>query len=204
MTDGVVGSEKQIAQYGDLIKREGKKLSQMVEQILEYAGARSGRQRYDLRETDVKTIVENALAECQPLLNEKSFTVETEMAENLPAIFADENALSRAIQNLITNAVKYGDGSVWIKVTATDGGGGRVKISVEDKGIGISQKDAANIFAPFYRAKSVVDAQIHGNGLGLSLVKQIIEAHKGEVKVESEAGKGSKFTIELKSEKVKR
>ncbi|MDQ6786188.1 MAG: HAMP domain-containing histidine kinase [Acidobacteriota bacterium] len=203
LTDGIVNSEKQIAQYGDLIKREGKKLSQMVEQILEFAGARSGRRQYDLREADVKTIVENALAECQPLLNEKGFTVETSVAENLPKILADENALSHAIQNLITNAVKYGDGSRWIKVAAS-GDSECIKILIEDKGIGIAPKDVSNIFTPFYRAKSVVDAQIHGNGLGLSLVKQTVEAHGGKISVESAIGKGSRFTIEMKSGKVKR
>ena len=72
---------------------------------------------------------------------------------------------------------------------------------VEDKGIGIAPKDLAHVFEPFFRAKAVVDEQIHGNGLGLSIVKQIAEAHKGAVKVESELGKGSKFTIELPLQK---
>lgn len=196
LTDGVVNSEPQVRQYGGLIKREGKKLSAMVEQILEFAGARSGRKKYDLRETDVKAVIENALDECQSLIAEKGFTVEKEIDENLPGISADANALSHTIQNLITNAVKYSNGSKWIKISASRGQG-RVKITVEDRGIGIAPKDISNIFTPFYRAKSVVDAQIHGNGLGLSLVKQTVKAHEGKILVESETGKGSKFTIHL-------
>jgi signal transduction histidine kinase len=196
LTDGVINSEKRVAQYGNLIKREGKKLSAMVEQILEFAGARSGRQKYDLRETDVKNVVEKAIGECQSLIAEKNFTVETEIQADLPKISADSNALSHAIQNLITNAVKYGGEDRWLKISAANGDG-RVKIAVEDRGIGIDAKDKSNIFSPFYRAKSVVDAQIHGNGLGLSLVKQTVEAHGGKILVESEKGKGSKFIIHL-------
>jgi signal transduction histidine kinase len=196
LTDGVISSEAQIEKYGNLIKREGKKLSQMVEQILEFAGARSGRKKYDLRENDVKKIIENAVKDCQSLIEEKDFTVEKEIAENLPKITADANALNQAIQNLIVNSIKYGNGNKWLKISAKNGDG-KVKISVEDKGIGISKKETAQIFQPFYRAKSVVDAQIHGNGLGLSLVKQTAEAHGGKITVESELGKGSRFTIHL-------
>ena len=76
-------------------------------------------------------------------------------------------------------------------------GGGAGKISVEDHGIGISKSDLRQVFEPFYRSQEVVDAQIHGNGLGLALVKQIAEAHGGRVTAESEVGKGSIFTIEL-------
>jgi signal transduction histidine kinase len=196
LTDGVISTEKQISQYGNLIKREGKKLSAMVEQILEFAGARSGRKKYDMRETDVKQVIENALAECRNLIAEKGFTVETEIAENLPKISADANALSHSIQNLIINSVKYSDENKWIKISASNGER-RLKIAVEDRGIGISPKDAANIFTPFYRAKAVVDAQIHGNGLGLSLVNQTVKAHGGKVLVETRLGKGSKFVIHL-------
>lgn len=196
LTDGVVRNEGQVSQYGKLITREGKKLSAMVEQILEFAGARSGKRKYDFRETNAERILAKAVAECQPLIDEKGFVLETEIAANLPGISADENALSQAIQNLIGNGLKYSNGSKWLKIMASNGGGS-LKIAVEDKGIGIAPKDAAHIFEPFYRAKAVVDEQIHGNGLGLSLVKQIVEAHKGKIKVKSEPGKGSRFTIEL-------
>jgi signal transduction histidine kinase len=196
LADGITNEREKVSRYGTLIKREGKKLSSMVEQILEFAGARSGKRKYDFRETNVEKVIDDAIAECQTLIDEKGFAVETEIAENLPFVSADEKALTQAVQNLIANALKYSNGERWLKISACNGGK-RVKITVEDKGIGIEKKEIAKVFEPFFRSKSVVDAQIHGNGLGLSLVKQIVEAHKGEVKVESEIGKGSKFTIEL-------
>ncbi len=196
LADGVAKDEMQVSRYGDLIKDEGKKLSKMVEQILDFAGADSGKKKYDFRETNVNEIIENALAECQPLIDEKGINVQKEITENLSEIAADKTALTQAVQNLIVNSIKYSNGEKFIKISARNGGG-LIKIKVEDKGIGIAKDDLKHIFEPFFRAKSVVDEQIHGNGLGLSLVKQIVEAHGGKINVESELGKGSKFTIEL-------
>lgn len=199
LADGVAKEDLQVARYGDLIKGEGRKLSAMVEQILDFAGANSGRKKYSFAETRVAFIIENALAECRPLIDEKGVSVETNIADGLPVIKADPIAMSQAIQNLILNSIKYSNGDKRLNVSASNGDG-KVKISVEDHGIGISKSDLRQIFEPFYRSKEVVDAQIHGNGLGLSLVKQIAEAHGGRVFAISELGKGSTFTIELKSE----
>jgi len=196
LADGVTKEKEKVSRYGDLIKREGKKLSSMVEQILEFAGARSGKRKYDFRETNVEKVIIEAIAECQPLISEKGFLLETNISENLPTVSADEKALTQAVQNLIANALKFSNGEKWLKVSAQNGEG-RVKITVEDKGIGIEKREVRKVFEPFFRSKTVVDAQIHGNGLGLSLVKQIVEAHRGEIKVESEVGRGSKFTIHL-------
>lgn len=196
LADGVTQEKVQVSRYGNLIKTEGRKLSQMVEQILEFAGARSGRRKYNFTETQVAQIIENAVKECELLITEKDFTVEKDIAADLPAIFADKNVLSQAVQNLIINSIKYDDGSRFIKISACQNNGG-VNITVEDSGIGIAKGDLSKVFAPFYRAKSIVDAQIHGSGLGLSLVKQSVEAHGGKIKVESEIGRGSRFVIHL-------
>jgi signal transduction histidine kinase len=200
LADGVAKEDRQVARYGDLIKGEGKKLSTMVEQILEFAGANSGRQKYSFSTVDVGDVVDDALAQCQAMIESGGFMIETDLQKDLPAVSADKAALSSAVQNLIANSVKYSNGSAWIKVSATNGGE-RIKIAVEDKGIGISASELRQIFEPFYRAKEVVDAQISGNGLGLNLVKKIVEAHGGKVLVESTRGAGSKFTIELPQDK---
>lgn len=196
LADGVAKDKEQVSRYGDLIKGEGKKLSAMVEQILEFAGARSGKKKYNFAKADLAEITRDAVAACSSIASEKDFVLDTAIPETLPIGRADSEALLRAVQNLIANSIKYSNGSRWARVAA-ENGGGTVKISVEDRGIGISPDDAKKIFEPFFRSAEVVDAQIHGNGLGLSLVKEIAEAHGGSVSVTSEIGKGSKFTIEV-------
>ncbi|MEO8041866.1 MAG: HAMP domain-containing sensor histidine kinase, partial [Acidobacteriota bacterium] len=199
LADGVAKEGGQVARYGELIKGEGKKLSGMVEQILEFAGANSGKQKYSFAPVDVTDVIKDALNECRPLIESGGFTVDTDLKTDLPKISADKSALSSAIQNLIANSVKYSKGASWIKISAANGDGW-IKIVVEDKGIGVSTGELRQIFEPFYRSKQVVDAQISGNGLGLNLVKKIVEAHGGNVSVESTVGAGSKFTIALQQQ----
>ena len=196
LADGVAKEEVQVARYGNLIKGEGKKLSAMVEQILEFAGANSGNRKFSFSSVDVQDVVEEAIGECGPMIEARGGAVETDVKPGLPAVSADRVALVSAIQNLIANSVKYSDGSPWVRISASNGAG-QIKIAVEDRGIGISGDELGKIFEPFYRSKEVVDAQISGNGLGLNLVKKIVEAHGGKVSVESTVGAGSTFTIQL-------
>jgi signal transduction histidine kinase len=200
LADGVVNSPRKVADYGEVIYREGRRLTEMVEQALEFAGAQSGRRRYDLQSAKVADFIDGALAACQAQIEEKGFNVETVIGPHLSPVRGDEAALKRAVQNLISNAIKYGGESRWARVSAQmwpRKEGNEVRITVEDRGLGISSSDIAHIFEPFYRGHEAVATQVNGSGVGLSLVKQIVEAHGGRVSVESSPGTGSVFTLLL-------
>jgi len=200
LTKGVIKDPQRIAHYGSLIRKETRRLQDMVEQILEFAGVQSGKQKYELQPTNVNQVISEMIISSQPLLAEGGFQLETNIASDLPAVMADGPALTRAVQNLLNNAMKYGGENQWIGITAQAVASGKrneVRITVADHGLGISAEDQRHIFEPFYRGNEVRAAQIHGNGLGLSLVKNIVTAHNGRVTVESTEGKGSQFTIAL-------
>ncbi|MFN0112880.1 MAG: sensor histidine kinase [Blastocatellia bacterium] len=204
LADGVpslINSGDQIKRYGGLIRDEGRRLTGMVEQILEFAGAQSGRKTYELRPTDLGRVIEDAFAACHLQLVEGGFELEKNIPADLPMVNADAAALSRAIQNLLNNAMKYSGDSRWIgliveweKLSTSP----EVRIKVSDRGLGIAASELPHIFEPFYRGKEIVASQIHGNGLGLSLVKHIVDEHGGRVGVESNAGQGSVFILILR------
>ena len=194
---GVAKSDAQVKRYGTLVRNEGRRLADMVEQILGYAGIQRGHVPAP-KPVDVESTVESALRSSERVLQSRNCEVERHIAPGLPAVIGDSASLSHSVQNLIVNAAKYGGDSPWISVSANaTSDGSKVRIVVEDKGPGIEATDLRHIFEPFYRGRKAVDDQIHGTGLGLSLVKRIIEAHSGRVSVESSIGKGSRFILEL-------
>ena len=203
LADGIVDSPVKVAEYGVVVYREGRRLTDMVEQVLEFAGAQSGQQRYEFRSTDVSHFISSAVAACQSQIKETGFNVEELIEPDLPPVQGDSAALKRAVQNLISNAIKYDSQSRWARISAqvsagkSRNQGSEVQIAVEDRGLGIGSADMAHIFEPFYRGREAVAAQIKGSGVGLSLVKQIVEAHGGSVSVKSAPGAGSTFTIPL-------
>lgn len=200
LADGIIHEPQQARQYGAVIRGEGQRLAEMVEQVMEFAGVQSGRKTYELTPVDVTGVVERALAAHRLQLNLNGFIVEQDIPADLPLVLCDASALRNAVQNLIGNAIKYGAERRWlsVRVRALRGPRGpEVQISVEDRGMGIPAADLPYIFEPFYRGRDVVAAQIHGSGLGLGLVKHVVEAHGGRVSVQSTPEHGSTFTLHL-------
>jgi signal transduction histidine kinase len=201
IADGVVEDRQRIAQYGRSILRQSRQLTQLVEQVLLYAASDKARRRLDLRPVDVVAAVESALESTSAVVKNAGFTVEGHFDPDLPSAQADFNALVQCLQNLITNAVKYGGENRWLGIRATTrnetGSAGEVLLTVEDRGIGISREEMRQIFEPFYRGSSAIDAQIHGTGLGLPLARTLAEAMGGKLTAESEPGRGSSFTLHL-------
>ena len=196
LADGVIRDEQQIRKYGDLVRNEGRRLTEMVEQTLELAGIQSGQRGFALRPVSVKSLVDEVLESSATLIADAGIAVDIEIPESLPPVLGDEPALRRVFQNLIANAIKYGASGKWIGIRATEAGRD-VAVSVGDRGVGIPPSEQARIFEPFYRTPDVVAAQIQGAGLGLSLVKRIVEEHAGRIAVRSTPGEGSEFTVHL-------
>ncbi len=198
---GVVEGKPQLEQYGSVIGAQARKLFEMVEQILLFAAIREGKQRYSMRSLEVSQILDSALNGTAGLIRTAGFSVEQHIDSNLPPVSGDLPALSQCVQNLITNALKYGNEQKWMKIEAglAEHGltGREVQISVSDRGIGIAPEELRHIFEPFYRSPHVMAAQIHGTGLGLPLAKSIMEAMSGAVSVKSAPGRGSTFTLHL-------
>ncbi|MBL8209438.1 MAG: HAMP domain-containing histidine kinase [Bryobacterales bacterium] len=189
-----------VERYGNLIQQESERLSMIVEQVLQFASTNAGRAVREREPLSVARLMEDALAATRPVVESAGANLETKIADKLPMVMGDAVALQHAVQNLITNAVKYGtEGNNWIGVSACvlEGLPQQVEIRVADRGPGVPADEQAHIFEPFYRGKRAVQDQIRGTGLGLTLVKQIVQAHGGTIHVESKPMLGSEFVIRL-------
>jgi signal transduction histidine kinase len=201
LAEGVTGdSSYSTRKYGELIRSEGRKLTGMMEQILQFAAARRGRRNSKLYPENINDIVQGALKQTQPMIEEAGFSVEKNLSSGLPRVRVDAAALSRTIQNLIQNALKYSGDGRWLAIHTfqTDTKrGAEVLLTVEDRGMGIGSEDLPHIFEPFYRGSAAAAAQIHGTGLGLFIVRETLASMGGRIDAKSFPGKGSSFTIHL-------
>jgi signal transduction histidine kinase len=197
LADGVVSERAQVQRYGSLIETEGRRLGDMVERVLQFAGIRSGTPMRAHANVDVAAVIDEAVAAIAADARDRAVTVSVTTAA-LPPIIGDANALRSAMQNVIGNAVKYSESGGTVEVTTEllhDAG--IVRIRVADRGIGIDAADLPHIFEPFYRGRRALDAQVRGSGVGLSVVLHVIETHGGDVHVESRGGEGTTVTLVL-------
>lgn len=194
LADGVVADAGQVQQYGTLIAAEGRRLTEMVEQVMEFAGFDAGR-ALELRPVAAHEVVETAVEASQPLLTERGASLEVDVPDVLPHVMGNHAALSRTLVNLMSNAVKYGGDDRWVGLTVAPAGRDHVVFRISDHGAGIPDEDLPHIFEPFFRGRPGIDGHIHGSGLGLSLVARIVAQHKGRVSVETQPGRGTTFSI---------
>ena len=178
-----------------MVKAEGRRLSQMVDQVIQFAQTESGRRDYDLRPVDVEHVVESALSVIFPSSDEALGKVRIDIDPELPPVLADETALGHSLGNLIVNALKYGPADEVVVIGAHhDKSTDRIQLSVSNSGGAINPSDLGHLFEPFYRGRHV--GPTPGSGLGLSLVRRMIEGQNGEVTVSSEPGNTS-FTLHV-------
>lgn len=197
----VAANPAQVERYGALIQDESEKLTALVEQVLRFSRARAGHAVGERTPVAVESVVEESLHARRLGTEGARIVVEKHLEDGLPLVMADELALKHAIQNLLDNAVKYGtENSDWIGVSAkkvSDANGDAVEVRIADRGPGIPAEEQRDIFNPFFRGRRAQQDQIHGTGLGLNLVKKIVEAHQGTIRVESEPGRGTVFIMRI-------
>ncbi|MBD0369234.1 MAG: HAMP domain-containing histidine kinase [Pyrinomonadaceae bacterium] len=194
---GRVSDEDKIREYGEYIETESRRLTQLVNNILDFSRIESGRKTYDFSETDPSALVHSTLKTFDIQLKQRGFNVHVKEPQSpLPPVFVDGEAIGQVLINLLDNAIKYSGEAREIEIRLGHANG-FVQVAVEDHGIGLTREDQQKVFDKFYRVCTGLVHETRGSGLGLALVKHIIEAHKGRVTLESEPGRGSTFTIHL-------
>ncbi len=194
---GRASSPEKVREYGEYIETESRRLSRLIDNILDFSRIESGQKTYEFLETELEGVLDSTLATFEVRTRQSGFDVELiGPGSPLPPVRIDPDAIGQALHNLLDNAVKYSGDSRKITVRLFRENDS-VVISVQDGGIGIARDEQKKIFERFHRVGTGAIHDVKGSGLGLSIVHHIVRAHRGTVTVESELGKGSTFSVRL-------
>ena len=193
---GRVNSEEKKTEYYRIIRHESLRLNKMIDNILDFSKIEAGRKTYAFADGDMAEVIEDVLSSYRYQIITSGFDIQTNIEPDLPPVLIDRDAMTQAISNLLDNAIKYSGTVKRLTITA-ETLGADLSIEIADQGIGIPRAEQTKIFEKFYRVGDGLVHDVKGSGLGLSLVKHIIEAHRGTISVESDVGKGTRFTIRL-------
>lgn len=182
--------------YYAAIGAETDRLERLVNRLLESQKLQSGQKEYAFRQRSLAALARSAVDRLRPQAEAKRIQVDIRVGEGIPDLALDRESMTDAIGNLLDNAIKYSPADTTVSV-AIGCSGDEVRLDVCDEGIGIEPSDANRIFDPFYRSRRGDRENVHGTGLGLSLVKAAAEAHGGSVEVESNGTCGSRFSLRL-------
>jgi signal transduction histidine kinase len=184
-------------QYLSIIRRESDRLGRLIENVLDFSKIERGMKQYNFEYEIPAVVLRKAIDSFRPHAETQGFIIRTQIDDSLPELFLDADAMTQAFLNLLSNAVKYSEKEKIIEVRAFRDRD-RVCVEVEDHGIGISSAQSSRIFDEFYRIDQKPNSiRPGGVGLGLTLVKHIVQAHQGTIHVRSEEGKGSTFVMTL-------
>ena len=196
-----VSSEQKRRRYYDVLVEQSERLSLLIDRVLDFAKMDSGHHTFDVHPVDVGPFLEALVSKVQQRVSHEGFVVRSEIDPSLPMVALDADAIGQAVTNLIDNGIKYSGDSKEIVVRGFAENGHAV-IAVRDFGIGLDPEEKERVFERFYRGGSELTRSVKGTGLGLTLVKQIVEGHGGHVDADSEPGHGSTFYIRLPLERA--
>jgi len=197
LLEGRVISDDRHGQYYAVLVRESERLHRLVEKLLSFGRAEAGAGRYRFESLDAGDLVRSVTAEFQGYAD--GWSLETTTPSTPCPVRADREMLSLALWNLLDNAMKYSPDcrTIWIELSVD---GTRASIAVRDGGIGIPPADRQRVFRKFERGVQAAGSSVQGTGIGLAIVHHVVHAHGGEVRLESEVGRGSTFTMVIPME----
>jgi signal transduction histidine kinase len=199
--DGLLQTKSDLIAHGSIITSQARQLIDLVKQNLLFAATKNATNPFTLRPLQVPEILQRVRKNLAMQIEESGCSIQYEVQPGLPNVMGDLSGLSQCLQNLVGNAIKYSGGNDRIGIAASlhemKKDSREIRISVQDHGPGIESSELRHIFEPFYRSPKVVEAQIHGTGLGLTVAARIAEAMGGKLSVTSQVGVGSTFTLHL-------
>ena len=182
--------------YYRTIAGEAARLQRLVETLLNFGKMEAGAALYHFVDIDAAALARTVVHDIEPQAQRAGIEIEMSGPDSGMSVHADESALAVALRNLVDNAIKYSPGQSTVRVEWKKEDE-RVAISVVDRGSGIPRKEHQAIFRKFVRGRAAAAGHVQGTGVGLSMAQEIVRAHRGEIRLDSEVGRGSTFTIVL-------
>jgi signal transduction histidine kinase len=194
LQQGKVKTLDNMKEYYSIISQDADRLSSLVRNVLDYSKVDAGRRQYFFQKTDLAQLVQEEIGSFQRDKIDAGVKIDTQISQDIPCLDIDREAFSLALNNLLENALKFSPGQrvifVEVRIEAEN-----VRVDVRDKGMGIDPGEMDKIFDKFYQGKNAARQSLRGTGLGLTLVKHVMDAHGGKVLVRSEPGQGSTFSL---------
>lgn len=192
---GRIRNKEKEKEYLEVVLKETRRLSGMVNKILNFSQIEKGKRKYHFEQLNLNEVVDEVLSTYSHHLEKKQFNHQIHLDQHIPSVMADREAVSDAVVNLMDNAIKYSSEEKYVEIN-TGMSNGSVFLEVKDRGKGISEKEMKYIFDKFYRATGTdLTPNAKGSGLGLSIVKHIMDAHNGSIRVDSKQQRGSSFLL---------
>jgi len=196
LLEGTVKDQKRLREYYSVISRDAENLSRLVGNILDFSKIEEGKKEYDFEEADFKEWLEQTISDFSGTTQRGKIIFQSGIIDHSIPVKIDKASMKLAIDNLLDNAVKFSSENSEVNVIL-ERQDKNLLVKIKDSGIGIPVDEQKKIFEKFYRGKDSAAYSATGTGLGLTIVKQVVEAHGGEIRVESEPGKGSRFFVIL-------
>jgi signal transduction histidine kinase len=193
---GLVDPGADTEAHHDAIIAQAERLSRLVDNVLDYAAIERGAKKYTMRRDDLRLIVLHAVDIARRDFETRGLTIQTDLPDAIPHLMLDREAIGQVLVNLLSNAAKYGGDAQWVGVTVSVGQRA-VELLVADRGIGIAREDLPRLFEHFFRSSDPEVRRRKGTGIGLTIVRYIVQAHGGSIAVDSEPGRGTTFTVTL-------